>query len=249
MITIRIANARPVTTSAGLREFAGGRVPYAITLLPAGHIFGSAMSLIEAEGASLLYTGDFKLRKGLSAEPCEPQHADLLIMETTYGRPEYRFPPTEAVMQGVIRFCKEALDNDETPVLLGYSLGKSQELLCGLGDAALPEVPQPVDDRVLLALGDLQIARLGLRVSAQAFDLTPFEMHRGEILELGRASIAPAHRNLAVLQLLWRGIAFYAQAMGTLRFIPVNEDDGHGARPSHPGLLHRGTTCTAQRIC
>jgi DNA ligase-1 len=30
------------------------------------------------------------------------------------------------------------LDNGETAVLLGYSLGKSQELLCGLGDAGLP---------------------------------------------------------------------------------------------------------------
>jgi DNA ligase 1 len=120
------------------REFEDSGVRYAVTLLPAGHIFGSAMSLIEAEGTSVLYTGDFKLRKGLSAEPCEPRHADILIMETTYGRPEYHFPPTDAVMKGVIRFCREALDNDEVPVLLGYSLGKSQELLCGLGDAALP---------------------------------------------------------------------------------------------------------------
>ena len=48
------------------------------------------------------------------------------------------FPPSEEVIQGVIRFCREAIDNDETPVLLGYSLGKSQELLCGLGYAGLP---------------------------------------------------------------------------------------------------------------
>lgn len=115
-----------------------GEVPYRIKLLPAGHIFGSAMSWIEAEGKSLLYTGDFKLRRGLSAEPCEPTHADVLIMETTYGRPQYQFPPTAEVIKGVIRFCSEALDNDETAVLLGYSLGKSQELLCGLGDAGLP---------------------------------------------------------------------------------------------------------------
>lgn len=120
------------------REFSGEHLPYSITLFPAGHIFGSAMSLIQAQGASLLYTGDFKLRHGLSAEPCEPCHAEILIMETTYGRPEYRFPPTDAVMKGVIRFCKESLDNDEVPVLLGYSLGKSQELLCGLADAGLP---------------------------------------------------------------------------------------------------------------
>ncbi|HUS36420.1 MAG TPA: MBL fold metallo-hydrolase RNA specificity domain-containing protein [Verrucomicrobiae bacterium] len=109
-----------------------------ITLTPAGHIFGSAMSLIESNGESLLYTGDFKLRRGLSAEPCQPVRADTLIMETTYGQSKYRFPPTAEVIQGVIRFCREALDNEETPVLLGYSLGKSQEILCGLGEAGLP---------------------------------------------------------------------------------------------------------------
>src|SRR5262249_8036520 len=109
-----------------------------ITLTPAGHIFGSAMALIEAGEERLLYTGDFKLRRGLSAEPCQPLRADTLIMETTYGQPKYRFPPSAEVIQGVIRFCREALDNDETPVLLGYSLGKSQEILCGLGEAGLP---------------------------------------------------------------------------------------------------------------
>jgi DNA ligase-1 len=109
-----------------------------ITLFPAGHIFGSAMSLIETDGESLLYTGDFKLRGGMSAEKCEPVHADVLIMETTFGRPQYRFPPAEDVLKGVVRFCREALDNDETAVLFGYSLGKSQEILCRLGEAGLP---------------------------------------------------------------------------------------------------------------
>jgi DNA ligase-1 len=120
------------------RRFEHRDANFEITLFPAGHIFGSAMSLIQAEGERLLYSGDFKLRHGLSAEPCEVPRADVLIMETTYGRPQYVFPPTEAVLERVIQFCREALDNGETAVLLGYSLGKSQELLCGLGDAGLP---------------------------------------------------------------------------------------------------------------
>ena len=42
-----------------------------MTLFPAGHIAGSAQLFLEEieTGASLLYTGDFKLRPGLSAEP------------------------------------------------------------------------------------------------------------------------------------------------------------------------------------
>lgn len=114
-----------------------------VTLLPAGHIFGSAMSLLETPVGSLLYTGDFKLRRGLSAEPCEPRSADVLIMETTYGRAQYVFPPTQVVMTGLVRFCREALDNDEVPVLLGYSLGKSQEILSGLAEAGLPIMLHP----------------------------------------------------------------------------------------------------------
>jgi DNA ligase-1 len=119
-------------------DFTWEQTRFHLTLLPAGHIFGSAMSLIEAGGISLLYTGDFKLRHGLSAEPCAPRPADILIMETTFGRPQYVFPPTVEVMEGVKRFCREALDNDETPVLVGYSLGKSQEILCALASAGLP---------------------------------------------------------------------------------------------------------------
>lgn len=122
------------------QTFQRGGNEFRITLVPAGHIFGSAMSLIECEDESLLFTGDFKLRHGRSAEVCQPVRADTLIMETTFGRPQYRFPPTEDVLQGVVRFCKEALDNDETAVLYGYSLGKSQEILCSLGDAGLPIV-------------------------------------------------------------------------------------------------------------
>jgi DNA ligase-1 len=120
------------------RRFDFGPHSYDITLTPAGHIFGSAMSLIEVGGQSLLYTGDFKLKPGLSAETCEPRPADILVMETTYGRPHYVFPPSKEVIEGIIRFCREALDNDETAVLLGYSLGKSQEILCGLGEAGMP---------------------------------------------------------------------------------------------------------------
>jgi DNA ligase-1 len=106
-----------------------------VTLLPAGHIFGSAQIFLENE--SLLYTGDFKLREGRSAEPAEWREADTLIMETTFGLPRYRFPATEQVVNQIIAFCREAIDEGEVPVLLAYSLGKAQEILCSLADAGL----------------------------------------------------------------------------------------------------------------
>ena len=131
----------------------------AVTLHPAGHIFGSAQSLLEhPQHGSLLYTGDFKLRRGLSAEPCATPHADTLIMETTFGRPHYVFPPTEKVLQDIAHFCQETLSDGGTPVLFGYSLGKSQELLSGLAAARLPVMLHPQTHRLTRVYEELGIA-------------------------------------------------------------------------------------------
>jgi DNA ligase-1 len=108
-----------------------------VTLIPAGHIFGSAQFLLETDSGSLLYTGDFKLRPGRSAEPAESRHAETLVMETTFGLPRYRFPPTEEVVGQIVAFCRDALETGAVPVLLGYSLGKAQEILCALSGAGL----------------------------------------------------------------------------------------------------------------
>src|SRR5438309_320878 len=108
-----------------------------VTLIPAGHIFGSAQFFLETDDGSLLYTGDFKLRQGRSAEPAEWRHAETLIMETTFGLPRYRFPPTDEVIAQIVAFCRDALETGAVPVLLGYSLGKAQEILCALSGAGL----------------------------------------------------------------------------------------------------------------
>jgi DNA ligase-1 len=108
-----------------------------VMLLPAGHIFGSAQCLVFAGEQTLLYTGDLKLRPGRSAEQAEWHRADTLVMETTFGVPRYRFPPTKEVIDRMVAFCSETIDAGEVPVLLGYSLGKAQEILCALEGAGL----------------------------------------------------------------------------------------------------------------
>lgn len=64
-----------------------------------------------------------------------------------------------------------------------------------------------------LQTGTMAAANRGY-YSALEFDFTPYEPMRGELVELGRACVHRAHRNLAVLGLLWRGIADYARARG-----------------------------------
>ena len=111
---------------------------FEIELLPAGHVLGSAQCRVVTDAGTLLYTGDFKLRPGLSSEAAEAAPAETLIMETTFGLPRYAFPPAERVIADVVKFCLEAREEDATPVLLGYSLGKAQEILFAVAAAGLP---------------------------------------------------------------------------------------------------------------
>ena len=104
---------------------------YSLTLHPAGHCLGSAQALIEskATGERLLYTGDIKLRSSPTNEPLETVQADTLVIESTYGRPDYVFPSQERVLETAFRTLRAWLDRGERPVVQGWRLGKAQEML------------------------------------------------------------------------------------------------------------------------
>lgn len=109
-----------------------------ITLVPAGHVLGSAQVLVQHQGVRLLYSGDFKLRPGLSAEQAVVPQTDILIMETTFGLPIYKFPDSDEVLARIREFCRDAIECGQTPVLFCYSLGKGQEVLAGLDGVDFP---------------------------------------------------------------------------------------------------------------
>jgi putative hemolysin len=56
--------------------------------------------------------------------------------------------------------------------------------------------------------------RSGGFYSAAEFDLSRFDAWSGNVMELGRSCVDPAHRGGRVINLLWRGIVDYAQAHG-----------------------------------
>jgi Cft2 family RNA processing exonuclease len=122
------------------------------------------MLLAESEEASLLYTGDFKLGASASAEQAELPHAEILVMECTFGEPRYRLPPRDQVLEQFFTLIRQTLAEEKTPVVYAYSLGKSQEvtrLLTGQGIPVLqhPEVfaVSQVYEACGCALGDFQL--------------------------------------------------------------------------------------------
>jgi putative mRNA 3-end processing factor len=115
-------------------EYRGAR----LTCYPAGHIRGAAQLLVEHEGHRLLYTGDVKIRAPLCGVTAEVPECDTLITECTFGLPIYRFVDREQARSLIVAFAQRCLAARETPVFLGYALGRGQEIAHVLGEAGIP---------------------------------------------------------------------------------------------------------------
>jgi DNA ligase-1 len=108
-----------------------------LSLHDAGHMLGSAQLLFDHGGCRLLYTGDLRLRQGGGRPDTPIPSAEVVVIESTYGRPHFRFPDPDSVAETVARWCRRAIDAGVTPVLLAHALGKAQELMLALAPFGL----------------------------------------------------------------------------------------------------------------
>src|SRR6266545_1132134 len=111
-----------------------------LELYPAGHVLGSAQIFFEGDGRSLLFTADFKRRLSRTAVPAAAPPAEILATETTFGLPVFRFREREEIEGLLVAACRRAFEEEKTPILLAYGLGKSQEVALALADAGIPTV-------------------------------------------------------------------------------------------------------------
>jgi len=151
---------------------------YTLSLHPAGHVLGSAQALVQshASGERILYTGDFKTWPNPAAEPLEPVQCDTLIMEATYGRQHYTFPSEAEVLARGFALLREWLASGHTPVVLGYRVGKAQELLHHLLRAGFSVAVEPATYQVARAYEELGVAFPG---PYRSYDGSPRD---GEVL-------------------------------------------------------------------
>ncbi len=95
-----------------------------VELIPSGHIIGSSAAVVEGED-KVLYTGDVSTRERAYLPGFEPVDADILVLETTYGVPAYRFPDQEELEKRI----KDWVEDSRKPLFLfAYSLGKAQKI-------------------------------------------------------------------------------------------------------------------------
>lgn len=98
-----------------------------VELFESGHIAGSTAARIDGEDRTYLYTGDLSIRDRFFLSGFDPVPADVLIMESTYGKPDYVFPDQMSVEKRFVDWLDDSIG--QPVVVFAYSLGRAQEVL------------------------------------------------------------------------------------------------------------------------
>ena len=104
----------------------------AVTFIDAGHILGSAALVVEAsEGEAhrtIVFSGDVgSPGHPIVRDPTPPPHADVLVMESTYGDRCHR--PLADSVEGLWEAVAETLTRGGNGVIPAFALERSQEIL------------------------------------------------------------------------------------------------------------------------
>ncbi len=104
-----------------------------VSLVPAGHVLGSAQAVVRWKGLTMVVSGDYKRRRDPTCPAFEPVPCDVFISEATFGLPVFRHPDDA---QEIARLLRSVAQFPERSHLVGaYALGKAQRVIRLLREA------------------------------------------------------------------------------------------------------------------
>jgi putative mRNA 3-end processing factor len=104
-----------------------------VTLVPAGHVLGSAQAVVRWKGMTVVASGDYKRRRDPTCPPFEPVPCDVFISEATFGLPVFVFPEPEVEIAALL--ASVAQFPERTHLVGAYALGKAQRVIRLLREA------------------------------------------------------------------------------------------------------------------
>jgi putative mRNA 3-end processing factor len=134
-----------------------------ITLVPAGHVLGSAQAVVRWKGMTIVVSGDYKRRRDPTCAPFEPVPCDVFVTEATFGLPVFRFPDDGAEIAALLESLRQF--PERTHMVGAYALGKAQRVIRLIREAGY-ERPIHVHGALL---------RLNALYAAHGVDLGPLE--------------------------------------------------------------------------
>jgi putative mRNA 3-end processing factor len=99
----------------------------ALTLIPAGHVLGSAQVVLEHQGCRVVVSGDYKRRADPTCAAFELARCDLFVTEATFGLPVFRHPPDAQEIAKLLHSLR--VFPERAHVIGVYALGKCQRVL------------------------------------------------------------------------------------------------------------------------
>jgi putative mRNA 3-end processing factor len=121
------------TTQAAAYGEAVTRDEVSVTLVPAGHVLGSAQAVVRWKGLTMVVSGDYKRRRDPTCAAFEPVPCDVFISEATFGLPVFRHPDDR---EEIARLLRSVAQFPERSHLVGaYALGKAQRIIRLLREA------------------------------------------------------------------------------------------------------------------
>jgi metallo-beta-lactamase family protein len=146
-----------------------------VTWREAGHILGSAMLEVHADGRRILFSGDLGMPdKPLIRDPAPPPPADVVILESTYGNREH--DRTRTVEDQLAPIISTAVERGGNVLIPTFAIERAQELLFHLNNLL-------AEDRIPHVLAFLD--------SPMAVDATHlFTQHRDLLDDHARAMLA-----------------------------------------------------------
>jgi metallo-beta-lactamase family protein len=133
-----LGSFEPVELGAPLRVGA-----LAVRFQPAGHILGAASVLVEAEGQTLLFSGDLGPADHLLMDaPAPPGHPRWIVMESTYGN---RLHANEDPVEAIAGILRRTAGRGGVLLIPSFAVGRAQTLLYILHEirekGLAPDVP------------------------------------------------------------------------------------------------------------
>jgi putative mRNA 3-end processing factor len=132
-----------------------------VTLVPAGHVLGSAQAVVSHKGLTIAVSGDYKRRRDPTCLPFEPVRCHVFVTEATFGLPVFSHPPDGEEIDRLILSTRQF--PHRTHLVGAYALGKAQRVIRLLRERGW--------DRTIHVHGAL--ARLNALYEREGVDLGP----------------------------------------------------------------------------
>jgi len=135
----------------------GGKISF--KFYDAGHILGSAVTLIKTPEKNIIYTGDLG-NVGLPILPdpeAVSEEAEIMISECTYG--DHDHPPVADAYEMLKKIIKQSVEEKSRIIFPAFALGRTQELIYMLHklykDGEIPAIPIYIDSPLSNSITDV----------------------------------------------------------------------------------------------